>query len=215
MATRLSEGERITYKVPVIRRPFGTPRKRACVLWTRKFLTIQSEDMMGGLYFSVEGHFATGDEPVSDAWIAENLRQALQTSRMIARTAPPPGETINELEQRSRARYAAYAEDLRKRYGYRTVDSAFAQALQVSVTLYEDLLVLRAMNRRRGGIWVAWEKGFAGRRGTSKHILCEPEGKYLRLSPSCSDEELARGGREMLRASRISGKPVYVEPEGA
>ncbi|NHN85136.1 hypothetical protein GOB93_10845 [Acetobacter musti] len=215
MATRLSEGERITYKVPVIPRPFGTPRKQASVFWTRKFLTIQSEDIISHIFFSVEGHFATGDEPVSDMWIAENLRQALQTSRMFTQETLPADKTPGELIRCSRARYAAYAEDLRKRYGYRTTDSVFAQALQVVVMLFEDLLVLRATNRRRGGIWVAWESGFVGRRSAGKRILCEPEGKYLRLSPSCTDEELARGVREMLRASRISGKPAYVEPEGA
>jgi len=183
--------------------PPGTKRKSCSINRTDRYITIISEEIWAGMYFSRRGlvtHASRGD--VTPEWIGINVRQALETSEYFS---TPPGVPIDRdqriaMEEESTERRLAFWDDVANTYGYKSREIAWKKTDYVFVAWFYELetdIVMDASKSSRTGVHSAWP-------------LSINEGRVFRVPFAASDEDV---GHTVLKAlAKCEGPGKSTQP---
>lgn len=185
-------------KVP----PPGTKRKSCSVNRTDRYITIISEEIWGGMYFSRRGLAIHATRDVTSEWIGANVRQALETSEYYC---PPPGVPIDReqriaMEAASSERRLAFWNEVASTYGYKSRELAWKKKDHVFITWWYEIetdIIIKASKSSITGNHSAWP-------------LDKNEGRVFRVPFTASDEDI---GNTVLNAfAKCEGPGKSTEP---
>ncbi|ATJ89791.1 contact-dependent growth inhibition system immunity protein [Acetobacter tropicalis] len=135
--------------------------KRCSIRRTDKWISIESEEVWYGTYFSRKGHVIHAPRDVTPEWIGLNVRLALQTSESFT---PIDGSSVDReariaMEDASNERRLAFWDDITVSYGYKSRDLAWKKFDLVAASWWFDLthdIELLSTKSSRGGGHSAW-----------------------------------------------------------
>ena len=178
-------------------------RDKSCsIIRTDKWISIESEEVWYGIYFSRKGHVIHAPRDVTPEWIGQNVRLALQTSESFT---PIDGGSVDQeariaMEAASNERRLAFWDDITASYGYKSRDVAWKKfdlvAASWSFDLTKDIKLLSTKSSR-GGAHSAWPKN-------------RNEGRVFSVSIDASDRDI---GETVLKAfAKCEGPGKSTEP---
>ncbi|MGX7347351.1 contact-dependent growth inhibition system immunity protein [Acetobacter pasteurianus] len=177
-------------------------RKTCSIIRTDKWISIESEEVWYGIYFSRKGHVIHAPRNVTPEWIGQNVRLALQTSESFT---PVDGGSVDEdaliaMKAASNERRLAFWDDITASYGYKSRDVAWKKFDLVAALWRFDLtndIELLSTKSSRGGGHSAWPKN-------------RDEGRVFSVSIDASDRDI---GETVLKAiAKCEGPGKSTEP---
>lgn len=182
--------------------PPGTKRKSCSVNRTDRYITVISEEIWGGMYFSRRGLAIHAARDVTPEWIGANVRQALDTSEYCR---PPIHIPIDReqriaMEEKSTERRLAFWDEVASTYGYKSREMAWKKKDHVFISWCYELepdIVIKASKSSITGNHSAWP-------------LDKNEGRVFRVPFAASDEEI---GNTVLKAfAKCEGPGKSTQP---
>ncbi|AOX17504.1 contact-dependent growth inhibition system immunity protein [Kozakia baliensis] len=172
--------------------------KNALLALTPKYISIQSQEIWRGQYFSRTGWSAHAPWGASLQWIGENFRKAITTSEYFNDpTAPTVDVTaFRAMEPESKTRRLAFEADIVATYGYKkNEDIGLRCDLLFSEWHYliDDVVILDATKRMPGG-HRAWPED-------KKY-----QDKRVHVPLSVTDEELGLAIRDAFSRCEAPGR---------
>ncbi|MBS1064176.1 CdiI family contact-dependent growth inhibition immunity protein [Gluconobacter wancherniae] len=180
--------------------------KSAEIVLSPKYISITSDEIWGGVYFSRTGWCAHAPGDASPQWIGENFRKALQTSEYFNKPEVPflDREEIQLMKEASNRRRIAFLDEIVQTYGYKNRDEVVRRCDMVFTSwhyLIEDFVTLIASKRVPGG-HSAW--GPMDKKKYAETNLIVPL--------SVSDEELGLAIRDALSRCEAPGRQKINSP---
>jgi len=179
--------------------PPGTKRKSCSINRTDRYITIISEEIWAGMYFSRRGlvtHASRDD--VTPEWIGINVRQALETSEYHRPPIDIPidGEQLITMKEESTERRLAFWDDVATTYGYKSKEIAWKKKDHVFISWFYEVepdIIMKASKSSRTGVHSAWP-------------LSINEGRVFRVPFAASDEDVGHTVLKALARCEASGK---------
>ncbi|MGX7347158.1 contact-dependent growth inhibition system immunity protein [Acetobacter pasteurianus] len=137
-------------------------RDKSCsIMRTDKWISIESEEVWYGIYFSRKGHVIHAPRDVTLEWIGQNVRLALQTSESFTPIdgGSVDGDALIAMKAASNERRLAFWDDITASYGYKSRDVAWKKFDLVFGSWCFDLtndITLKSSKSSRGGGHSAW-----------------------------------------------------------
>ncbi|MCP1197728.1 contact-dependent growth inhibition system immunity protein [Acetobacter senegalensis] len=176
--------------------------KRCSIRRTDKWISIESEEVWYGTYFSRKGHVIHAPRDVTPEWIGLNVRLALQTSESFTPVdgSSVDGEALIAMKDASNERRLAFWDDITASYGYKNRELAWKKFDLVFASWWFDLtneIMLKSSKSSRDGGHSAWPRN-------------RNEGRVFSVPIDASDRDL---GEAVLKAfSKCEGPGKSTEP---
>ncbi|QDH26087.1 DUF1436 family protein (plasmid) [Neokomagataea tanensis] len=183
----------------------GLHRKSVLIALSPKYISLESQEIWKGVYFSRTGWCVHASKDATAQWIGENFRKALLSSEYFNTPGRPlDKEDRIKMEEVSDKRRLDFCDEIMRTYGYKKREKIGDRCDVVYASwhdLVDDFVTLSASKRQPGG-HSAWgpmdKKKYASTRVT--------------VPLSASDEELGLAIRDALSRCEAPGRQKINSP---